>query len=448
MPELADLLATQRARRAPGSRGLRVGGRMVAAGGLVARVRGLEVALGEMVEFCPRDGGAGVHGEVVGFHGDQALVMPHGGLEGFGVSTAVFPLRTRLRVPVGDAVLGRVLGGTGEPVDGRGPLGPAVPRRPLVSDAAALTPRAGITEPLELGVRAVDGLLTCARGGRIGLFAAAGVGKSTLLGMIARRARATAVVVCLVGERRREVQEFVDAVQEGGAGSRVFVVSTAADPVVVRARAPLVAMTVAEGLRDEGHDVLFLMDSLTRYAQALRELGLARGESPAARGYPPSALAALAPLLERAGPGARGSITGLYTVLVEGDDHDEPVADTARSYLDGHVELSRELARAGVLPAIDPARSVSRLMDRVVDAEQVARAREFRGLWAAYEEARDLLAVGAYRPGADPRVDRAVALRNQMEAFLRQAPGEGTGIEAARQALAEVLESGPEVRNE
>lgn len=408
---------------------------MVAATGMVARVRGVELSLGQQVEL---DGGGDVvPGEVVGFDGDEALVMPYGSLEGLGSRSAVFPGARSLTVPVGEAVLGRILDGTGRLADGGPPVPEGTPRRVVTTAAAQEVVRPVIDRPLPLGIRVLDSLLTCAEGGRLGLFAAAGVGKSVLLGMIARNARVDAVVLCLVGERGREVRELLESVQSP---SVTCVVSTASDPPLSRARAPLVAQTLAEGLRDEGRHVLLLMDSLTRYTQALREIGLARGEAPAARGFPPSALAGLAPLLERAGPTEQGAITALYTVLVEGDDPDEPVADAARSLLDGHVELSRRQARAGLYPAVDPSSSISRLQDRVVEPEQVRLAQRYRSLWAAYEEGRDLLAVGAYRPGADPLLDEAVARRAALEHLIRQAPGEFVSYEEAQESLREVVE--------
>lgn len=415
------------------------GGRVRAACGLVVRVTGLELSLGEAVLLDPGAGRPTCRGEVVGFEDRDALVMPEGRLEGIGTRTAVFPLAGGAGVPCGEAVLGRVLDARGELIDGGPPLPLSCPRRPLRAEAPRAVERRPVDQRLDLGVRVLDAALTFAEGSRMGLFAAAGVGKSTLLGMIARRARADAIVVCLVGERGREVRELLEGLRDAQGCPLVFVVSTAADPPLARARAPLAATAIAEGLRDEGKHVLLLMDSLTRYAQALREIGLARGEAPAARGFPPSALAALAPLLERAGTSSRGAITGLYTVLVEGDDPDEPVADTARSLLDGHVELSRALARSGVYPAVDPAASSSRLMDRVVPPDQLERAREFKALWSAYDEKQDLIAVGAYRPGSDPHLDRAVRLRPRLEAFVRQFPGDLSAGDEAADELASIL---------
>jgi flagellum-specific ATP synthase len=405
---------------------------------MVARVRGAPLALGQLVDMEPGGGAPSVRGEVVGFDGEEALVMPFGDLQGLGARTAVFPAEPCLEVPVGERVLGRVMDGTGKFRDG-GPTSPDLPRRPVRAEGPDAVARPPVTRPLPLGVRVLDSVLTCAEGGRLGLFAAAGVGKSVLLGMVARHARVDAVVLCLVGERGREVNDLLAQVRSPHVAC---VVATAADPPLARARAPLVAQAVAESLRDEGRHVLLLMDSLTRYAQALREIGLARGEAPAARGYPPSALAGLAPLLERAGPTERGTITGLYTVLVEGDDPDEPVADAARSFLDGHIELSRRLARAGLYPAVDPAASISRLQEKVVAPDAYARAVRFRALWAAYEEGRDLIQVGAYRPGSDPRLDEAVQRRQVFEDLVAQGPDEVVDYEAASSALAAALGDG------
>ncbi len=364
--------------------------------------------------------------------------MPFGELQGLGSRTAVFPGESCLHVPSGDGVLGRVLNGLGEFCDGR-EVPPEIGYRPVNQPQPQVVDRPPIQKALPLGVRALDALLTCAEGGRLGLFAAAGVGKSVLLSMVARHAEVDAVVLCLVGERGREVKELLETVRSP---SVVCVVSTASDPTLARARAPLVAQTIAESLRDSGRHVLLLMDSLTRYVQALREIGMARGEAPAARGFPPSALAGLAPLIERSGPGNEGAITALYTVLVEGNDPNEPVADAARSFLDGHIELSRRQARAGIYPAVDPSRSISRLQEKVIDAETYHRAQKFRALWSSYEEARDLISVGAYTPGGDPQLDAAVLARPAMERFIRQRPEEFISLAEATQSLQELLLEG------
>ncbi len=412
-----------------------VGGRISAAGGLLARVRGLELPVGSVVQVDTGGSAGSSLAEVVGFSGEEALVMPFSSLEGIGARSAVYPVSERLEVPVGEFALGRVFDGAGRLIDG-GPAAPAtVPRRPVATGAPHPVERGGIVKPLALGIRALDGLATCAEGGRIGLFAAAGVGKSTLLSAITRRAEADAVVVCLVGERSREVREVLEGIRAEAPGRVAVVASTASDPPLARARAPLVATTLAESLRDLGGHVVLVMDSLTRYAQALREIGLACGEAPAARGYPPSALVGLAPLLERAGPGVTGAITGLYTVLVEGDDPDEPVADAARSFLDGHVELSRGMARRGLFPPVDPLGSISRLQDRVVEPGHRSAARAFRKAWALYEETRDLISVGAYRSGTDPRIDAAVRLRPELEAYLRQEPEEAADYQDSLRGL-------------
>lgn len=418
----------------------RTGGRVVGANGLLVRIRGLELGVGQAVELVAGPGRDPVPAEVVGMDGDCLLAMPYGGVEGLGPRSVAFPCARSASVPVGPAMLGRVIDGLGRPLDGRPLPGPEVPRRSVRQAAPGAVERPPVTRPLPLGVRVLDSVLTCAEGGRLGLFAAAGVGKSTLLTMIAKRARADAVVVCLVGERSREASELVSELARPGGPPLSFVVSTSSDPALARARAPLVAQTLAEGLRDAGHHVLLLVDSLTRYAQALREIGLARGEAPAARGFPPSALAGLAPLLERAGPAPHGTITGLYTVLVEGNDPDEPVADAARSYLDGHIELSRSLARAGIYPPIDPARSLSRLAARVVPPARHEAAARFRALWARYDENRDLIAVGAHKKGCDPALDAAIAARPRLERFVAQAPGEEVDFDGAFGAMERCLE--------
>jgi len=290
--------------------------------------------------------------------------------------------------------------------------------------------RQRIREPLCLGVRALDGLITCGRGQRLGIFAGAGVGKSTLLGMIARNALADVNVIALIGERGRELREFIeDALQESGLQRSVVVAVTSDQPPLVRIKGALVAMTIAEYFRDQGLDVLMMMDSVTRFAWAQREVGLAVGEPPTRNGYTPSVFALLPKLLERAGMGERGSITGLYTVLVEGDDMNEPVADAVRSILDGHVVLSRDLAARGHYPAIDVLQSVSRLMNEVTTPEHRAAATAMRENLATYKQAEDLISLGAYVHGSNPRIDRAIAARDDIEAFLKQGAGEVVGFE-------------------
>ncbi|WP_130783197.1 FliI/YscN family ATPase, partial [Cellulomonas biazotea] len=330
------------------------------------------------------------------------------------------PLRESLRVPVGPGLLGRVLDGLGRPIDGRGPLR-AQAWVPLDGRAPHPLERSRVEDSLDLGVRVLDTLVTVGRGQRLGLFAGSGVGKSSLLSMVARGTDAEVSVIALVGERGREVREFLeDDLGPEGLARSVVVVATSDEPPLVRLRSAFLATRIAEHLRDEGRHAVLMMDSLTRVAMAQREIGLSVGEPPATRGYPPSTFALLAQLLERAGTGATGSVTGLYTVLVDGDDHNEPIADAARSILDGHVVLDRRLAVAGHFPSVDALGSISRVASRVTTAEQRDAARRLRAVMAARRQAQDLLDVGAYVAGSNPLVDAAVTHGRAIDAFLRQ----------------------------
>ena len=417
---------------------VRVEGRIRQAVGLVLQAEGLAVPVGASCEVLAS--GGPVPCEAVGFRDDVTLLMPLGELNGVRRGDRVVCRATVQRIPVGRGLLGRVIDARGEPLDGGPPL---LPERlqPIHARAPHPMRRARIAEPLATGVRAIDGLLACGRGQRVGLFSGSGVGKSTLLGMCARGTAADVAVISLVGERGREVREFVerDLGPEGLARS-VVVVETSDRPALLRVRAPFAATAVAEYFRDEGHDVLLLMDSLTRMANAQREIGLSAGEPPATKGYPPSVFALMPRLLERAGRAERGSITGFYTVLVEGDDAGDPVADTARSILDGHVWLTRDLANRGHYPAIDLLQSVSRLLRDVSPPEQVEAAARIRALWAAYRDAQDILDVGAYVKGSNPEIDAAVRARPDIAAFLRQAVEETSPLEATRDALKALAE--------
>ena len=389
------------------------------------------VRAGDRVEIVRRQGPP-LEAEVIGFENDRATLLPLGDARGIGPDDVVRATGRPVAVQASDALLGRVLDGLGRPIDG-GPL-PAGVTWPVMRDAPSPLARARIERPLATGVRAIDGLMTFGEGQRVGLFAGSGVGKSSLLGRIAQRADADVVVVGLVGERGREVREFVeDSLGREGLARSVVVCATSDAPALVRMRSAWVATALAEYFRDAGRRVLLLMDSVTRFARAAREVGLAAGEPPARRGYPPSALAALPRLLERSGMGERGSITAIYTVLVEGSDLEEPIADEVRGILDGHVVLDRELAARGRWPAIDPLRSLSRVMDRVVGAEHREAARALREHLALYEAKRDLVLLGAYEPGRDRRLDEALARIDAIEAFLRQEPGDTSPlVETAR----------------
>jgi FliI/YscN family ATPase len=412
---------------------LRVEGRVRQAVGLVVQAEGLAVPVGAACDVLT---GAGpVPCEAVGFRDDVTLLMPLGELSGVRRGDRVVCRSTLQRLPVGRGFLGRVIDSAGEPIDGL-PRPLAEARRPLHARAPKAMARERITAPLGVGVRAIDAFATCGKGQRLGLFSGSGVGKSTLLGMCARGAAADVIVIALVGERGREVREFVERdLGPDGLRRSVVVVETSERPALLRVRAPFAATAVAEHFRDEGADVLLLMDSLTRMANAQREIGLSAGEPPATKGYPPSVFAQMPRLLERAGRSERGSISGIYTVLVEGDDVTEPVADTARSILDGHVWLSRELAHRGHFPAVDVLGSVSRLMRDVTAPELVEAAARVRALMAAYRNAEDLINVGAYVKGSNPEIDAAVKARPAIDAFLRQAVEEKPALDATRAAL-------------
>ena len=345
------------------------------------------------------------------------------------------------RVEVSDSLLGRALDGLGRPFDGLGPLtdGPRVRTRAAEASPPDPLVRPRIHERVSLGVRALDALVPCGRGQRLGIFAGSGVGKSSLLGMIARSTSAQVNVICLVGERGREVREFIerDLGPEGMARS-VVVVATSDQPALVRIKAAFTATTIAEHFRDAGCDVMLMMDSVTRFAMAQREVGLAIGEPPATRGYTPSVFALLPKLLERSGTAPSGSITALYTVLVDGDDMNEPIADAVRSILDGHVVLSRHLAHAGHYPAVDVLASVSRLVGEVTSPDVREAGNDVRGLMAAFKEKEDLIAIGAYQPGTDPRTDAAIAARAPIERFLRQRVDDPSSTEDAERGLLEL----------
>src|SRR5690554_4026834 len=410
-------------------------GRVTRVIGLVIEAVGLDPALGELCRISSLNGRHSLLAEVVGFHERGILLMPLGGLDGVHPGSAVEPLGRSLGVDVGPGMLGRVLNGLGQPIDGRGSIGPTQ-RIPLV--AAPLNPleRSPIDEPFETGVRAIDGLVSLGRGQRVGIFAGSGVGKSTLLGMIARRAAADVNVIALLGERGREVRDFIEeSLGPEGLARSIVIVATGDESALVRARGAFVATAIAEYFRDQGKHVLLMVDSVTRVAMAWREIGLAVGEPPTTRGYPPSVFASLPRLLERAGNASRGGITGIYTVLVEGDDFNEPISDAVRGILDGHIVLSRRMATAGHFPSIDVLSSRSRVRDQVVDRAQRDAANEMLRLLAAYREKEDLIAVGAYQPGSHPVVDAAMRMHEPINEFLRQAPDEHQPLQASREQV-------------
>lgn len=416
---------------------LPVTGRVIGVTGLLIEATGPLLPVGEV---CVLGGdGREVWAEVVGFRSERVLLMPLGETEGIRPGWLVSSRGGALLAPTGRAMLGRVIDGLGRPLDGRGPLRPDGWRSVTGAPPDPLS-RQRITTPLSLGVRAIDGLITCGQGQRVGIFAGSGVGKSTLLGMIARSASADCNVIALIGERGREVREFIERdLGEEGLKRSVVVVATSDQASLVRIRAALLATAIAEAFRDEGANVMLMMDSVTRLAQAQREVGLSVGEPPTTRGYTPSVFTLLPKLLERSGTGQTGSVTGLYTVLVDGDDMNEPVADTVRGILDGHVVLSRKLAQVGHFPAVDVLASVSRVMPEVSTPAHQAAARRFRGLMAAYKEAEDLIQIGAYQPGANPKVDEAQARMEPMRQFLQQEVHDRSDLSAAVRAMAGAL---------
>jgi flagellum-specific ATP synthase len=405
--------------------------------GLIIEATGLEAEVGELCMVGDGRRDATVPTEVVGFRGGRTLLMPLGELGGIGPGTPVIPTGSPFRVEVGDSLLGRVIDGLGRPLDGGGEVLADEWRATIGPPPDAFT-RPRIKERVGLGVRALDTLVPCGRGQRLGIFAGSGVGKSSLLGMIARSTSAQINVIALVGERGREVREFIERDLGDALGHSVVVVATSDQPALVRIRAAFTATAIAEYFRDQGNDVMLMMDSVTRFAMAQREVGLAIGEPPATRGYTPSVFALLPRLLERAGTSPVGSITGLYTVLVDGDDMNEPIADSVRSILDGHVVLTRALAHAGHYPSIDVLQSVSRLIGEIVTPEVQAAGQQVRAALAAYREKEDLISIVAYQRGSDPLVDMAIELRPRINEFLRQRVDDPTSAEAADQRLLEI----------
>ncbi|TAK24792.1 MAG: flagellar protein export ATPase FliI [Chloroflexota bacterium] len=392
--------------------------------GLTIEAEGISSRVGEICEIVPGGSSRSIPAEVVGFRDRRVLLMPFGTMDGIRPGTPVRANGGVFGVPVGDELLGRVIDGLGRPIDDLGPI-TATRRYPTTSDSPHPLQRSRIQDVLTTGVRAVDGLLTVGRGQRIGIFAGSGVGKSTLLGMIARNTESDISVIGLIGERGREVREFIERdLGLEGLKKSVVVVSTSDQPALVRLKGAWVATAIAEYFRDRGRDVTLMMDSVTRFAMAQRELGLAVGEPPASKGYTPSVFALLPRLMERAGTSNTGTITAFYTVLVEADDLNEPITDTARSILDGHIVLSRDLAAENHYPAIDVLGSVSRVMTDVTSPEHRQWAGNVRETMAVYANARDLINIGAYVRGSNPRIDAAIRDMPAVTRFLRQTPDE------------------------
>ena len=399
-------------------------GRVSEVAGLVIESIGPAALIGELCDVYVGHGDV-IQAEVVGFRDNRVLLMPIGNLEGIRMGDRVLATGSPLSIKVGAGLLGRVVGGTGEPIDGHGPICGIEETRTVYSAPPDPLRRARIDEPLGTGVRAIDGFLTLGKGQRVGIFSGSGVGKSMLMGEIAKNCDAQVSVICLVGERGREVREFIEtALGPEGMARSVVIAVTSDEPALVRLKGPLVATTIAEYFRDLGLDVMLMMDSITRYCNAQREVGLSIGEPPTTRGYPPSTFSILPRLLERAGKSERGSITGLYTVLVDGDDLQEPVADNCRGTLDGHIVLSRKLADRNHFPAIDVLASVSRTMGEVVHPEHVSAARGLRAMYATYRESEDLISIGAYSKGSDPNIDKAIEMNTPLLGYLQQNIGE------------------------
>jgi flagellum-specific ATP synthase len=401
-------------------------GEVVRVSGLTIESQGPPVGMGELCDLHLSDGRV-IPAEVVGFHDRHRVLMPLEAVEGVAPKDAVVARRTPRTVALSPTMLGRVLDGLGHPIDGKGHLDVAE-MRSLENSAPAPLSRERITQPLALGIRSIDGLATCGKGQRMGIFAGSGVGKSTLLGEIARVCEADVNVLALVGERGREVREFIEeCLGEEGLARSVVCVATSDTSPIQRVKLPFLAITIAEYFRDMGKDVLLMMDSITRFAHAQREIGLAAGEPPTTKGYCPSVFSMLPKITERLGSNEQGSITGIFTVLVDGDDLTDPVADSVRALLDGHVVLDRHLAEMGHYPSVDVLSSVSRLMNSVSSPEHQIAARRLRAIWSTYHDAEDLINIGAYVPGSNRRIDLAIELIESVRGFLIQESGRPRG---------------------
>lgn len=409
--------------------------------GKVSRITGLTVEsigpitqIGEVCKITSLDEKKSVMAEVTGFRGNNVILMPYGSMDGIGAGSKVESTKKCLQVRISENLRGRVLDGLGNPIDGKGDIDGEwyntsnTPPNPLT--------RKRIKEILPLGIKAIDGLLTCGRGQRIGIFAGSGVGKSTLLGMMARNSEADINVIILVGERGRELNDFIEKdLKKEGLERSVIVVATSDQPALIRLKSALVGTAIAEYFREKGKNVLLMMDSVTRFAMAQREIGMAVGEPPVSRGYTPSVFTELPKLLERTGTSDKGTITGLYTVLVDGDDLNEPITDAVRGILDGHIVLSRALANKNHYPAIDVLASISRLMSDIVTDEHKEAANFIKNKMAVYRDAEDLINIGAYKAGANPEIDEAIAVHAQIETLLRQRVGDSFGFEDVLEAV-------------
>lgn len=419
---------------------LRPLGKVIQIIGLIIEADGPEGSIGDLCYIYTKNEDSPISAEIVGFKEDRILLMPLGAMDGLRPGADVINTGSSMKIQVGPQLMGRVLDGLGRPIDN---LGEVNSQALYSTQADPINPlkRSLIREPLSLGIRSVDGFMTIGKGQRVGIFAGSGVGKSTTLAMMAKNTGADLNVIALIGERGREVREFIETTM-GAEGMKrsIVVAATSEQPSLVKIKAAFVAMAIAEYFRDQGKDVLFMLDSVTRIAMAQREVGLAVGEPPATRGYTPSVFALMPKLLERAGSNEKGTITGLYTVLVEGDDFNEPISDTARSILDGHIMLSRDLAHKNHYPAVDVLQSVSRVMNDVVEKSHKAAAGKIRTLLAAYRKNEDLINIGAYVQGSDPVTDKAIALMETINFFLQQAVDEPMDYSTTVDALLKIAE--------
>jgi len=421
------------------ARPVRFHGKVTQVVGLVIEGFCPETAVGSVCEV-KSEGHPPIPAEVVGFRDNKTLLMPLGELRGVGLGSVISVRREKAALGVGPALLGRVIDGLGEPIDDKGPIEVA-DEYPIYALPVNPMKRRPIRKPLNLGIRAINGLLTCGEGQRVGIMAGSGVGKSTLLGMIARYTEADVNVIALIGERGRELREFIEKdLQQEGLRKSVVVVATSDQPPLVRMRGAYIATTIAEYFQAQGKKVLLMMDSATRFAMAMREVGLAIGEPPTTKGYTPSVFAALPRLLERTGNFQGGSITGLYTVLVEGDDFNEPISDAMRSILDGHIVLTRELAARNIYPPIDLLNSASRVMSDVTSREHRNLAGQFKEMLATYRQAEDMINIGAYKTGSNPKIDYAAAKMDQMIAYLKQDVADEVTYEESIAALERIFD--------
>lgn len=413
----------------------RVYGKVNQVVGLVIEGKGPISSVGDAALIYPVDGNPPINAEVVGFKEGKTLLMPLGDLRGIGVGSKIRSKKQTVNAAVGEGLLGRVIDGLGNPMDGKGPINcPDVV--PVYRETVNPMKKKRIKDPLDLGIRSINGLLTCGKGQRIGIFAGSGVGKSVLLGMIARHTEADINVIGLIGERGREVREFIEKDLGDGLGHSVIVVATSDQPPLIRVRGAFLTVAIAEYFRDIGNNVLLMMDSLTRFSMAQREVGLAIGEPPTSKGYTPSVFSLLSKLLERTGNGeGEGTMTAIYTVLVEGDDLDDPIADSARSILDGHIVLSRKLSDMNHYPPVDVLKSISRTMKDIVPSEQIDYAGRIIQVLSEYERAEDLINIGAYSPGSNEKLDYSISMIDKVRTFLCQGINERATLEDSRNSM-------------